>query len=135
MPNTSKSSADGADVWVDGINLTQRFRCLGCGSCCTGDGWVRVSREQEVEIAAHLSLPLSDFRKKYVEWTDDRGAVFKNQEGVENACIFLTAERRCSIHTVKPEQCRTFPYAWRTDRFTSDCAGFVALKREDEATS
>jgi uncharacterized protein len=66
--------------------------------------------EEEARIAAHLGLTVSAFREKYaVEWEEDAGQhalVAKDGRG----CPLLTADRRCSVHEVKPVQCSAWPF-------------------------
>ena len=66
-----------------------------------------MSPEEEKEIARHLSLPLKKFRKRYTRVVGDMLSLL---EKPNRDCIFLTDDRRCSIHSVKPRQCMTFPF-------------------------
>ena len=85
-----------------------RFSCTMCGNCCTGQpGYIWVSHEEEEAIAGHLSLPLEKFRKRYTRLV---GTMLSLLEKPNRDCIFLTDDRRCSIHAVKPRQCLTYPF-------------------------
>jgi Fe-S-cluster containining protein len=63
--------------------------------------------EQDLErIAAHLQLTHADFEEKYVHRTKRTLRLRKPPQG---QCLFHR-DNRCSIHVVKPVQCRVFPY-------------------------
>lgn len=86
-----------------------RFACTGCGVCCTGDASRYVAagpREQEA-IRTFLNISRSWFRRRYLTRVDE------NTEGLRLAqgrCVFLDGQRRCRIYTVRPVQCRTYPW-------------------------
>jgi uncharacterized protein len=84
-----------------------RFECVrGCTNCCSVTGWVYVTEDDIRNAAAFVGLPLTDFEAKYVvrskhttRWRKPQGA----------QCHFL-GEGGCTIHPVKPVQCRLFPF-------------------------
>ena len=45
-------------------------------------------------------------------------------ERPDGACIFLQPDNSCRIQAAKPQQCRAFPYLWRSARLANMCAGF-----------
>ena len=114
-----------AEPWYkDGL----RFECQETGKCCTNHGeyaWVYVSPDEEKAIAAQIGVTLAVFRRDYT-FKDDGYRCLKS---VDDGCIFL-ANRRCTIHEVKPTQCRTWPFwtgnlerkVWEGD-VASFCAG------------
>lgn len=91
---------------VDG----RRFGCTACGNCCMQPGFVYITRTELARIASHLEVAPAELRARhnmgyeaslrawYLDATDGKG------------CPLLTAERRCSVHPVKPKQCATFPF-------------------------
>jgi len=43
-----------------------KFKCTGCGKCCTGSpGYVFLTDEDEVRLADFLKMTISDFQRKY----------------------------------------------------------------------
>lgn len=85
-----------------------RFSCTRCGSCCTGDpGHVWVAPDDEERIARHLGLDAAELARRYVRQVGERRSLVERGSG---DCVFLTAERGCLIHPVKPRQCVTFPF-------------------------
>jgi len=96
------------------------FACQSCGDCCRGDWLIGVDDASHVALKnvdwgrhdpalasgdkfTRLSLPLLS------------GETMTLARAPSGACVFLTAENRCSIHThlgygAKPQVCREFPY-------------------------
>lgn len=84
-----------------------RFECQsGCINCCTQPGEVYLTEDDIPRIAAYLDQTQQEFRERYcVKGVD--GLRLANPPDV--SCLFLR-ENGCSIHEVKPLQCRTFPF-------------------------
>ena len=96
------------------------FACQSCGDCCRGQWLIGVddaahARLQHVDWARHdpalgggekftrLPLPL------------ESGERLTFARSASGACVFLSEESRCGIHThlgyaAKPQVCREFPY-------------------------
>jgi Fe-S-cluster containining protein len=89
-----------------------RFRCTRCGHCCTGTpGFVWVNEE---EIAA-----IAEFRRETVAETTglhthltSRGRSLR--EKANGDCVFYDRELGCTVYTVRPRQCRTWPF-WESN--------------------
>ncbi len=89
-----------------------RFKCTGCGQCCTGpEGYVWVSPEEAKAIAEHLGLPLEEWIKKYTRRVGNRLSLNENKNKSDFDCVFLEG-KRCTIYQVRPQQCRTYPW-WK----------------------
>ena len=85
-----------------------RFSCTQCGTCCTGaPGHVWITSEEEQRLALRLRVPVKEFRQRYARQVGERRSLVEMPNG---DCVFLTKERRCSIHEDKPRQCVTFPF-------------------------
>ncbi len=84
-----------------------RFQCVpGCSNCCEQKGNVYVT-EGDIERAARfLGLPREAFEARYVYRTRHQ---IRLRKPPKSACFFL-ADKRCTIHPVKPVQCRLFPF-------------------------
>jgi Fe-S-cluster containining protein len=63
-------------------------------------------RDQEA-IAGFLGLAPGTFLKRYVRLVGRLLALVDKPNG---DCIFLTEDKRCAIHPVKPRQCLAFPF-------------------------
>ena len=85
-----------------------RFKCTGCGGCCTGpDGYVFLGESDLKSLAKHFDLSNDQFCKKYTRVVEGKLALIdKNSLG---DCIFLK-DNRCSVYDARPVQCRTFPW-------------------------
>ncbi|MDD3917869.1 MAG: YkgJ family cysteine cluster protein [Synergistaceae bacterium] len=91
--------------WEEGLHFT----CLGCGRCCRGEpGAIFFTPEEEEKIASFLSLPVSEFRRRYVT---SRWRAPSLKEKNNGDCVFYDAAAdRCFIYRVRPLQCRLFPF-------------------------
>jgi len=101
------------------------FTCRRCSECCRQPGYVYLANGEAERIAAHLKMDLYDFTDQYTDVVERRRLVLKKAQGED--CVFLTADG-CSVHAVKPKQCRDFPSVWRTERSFDYCLGLQALK-------
>lgn len=85
-----------------------RFECQdGCAKCCEVSGYVYLSEADVTRIAAYLELSQADFESRHVYRTRHSRRLRKPGRGKQ--CGFLK-DKRCSIHPVKPVQCRLFPF-------------------------
>jgi Fe-S-cluster containining protein len=104
-----------------------RFRCTDCGACCTGaPGRVRVSESEIQALAAAKEQDVEDFRKT---WLRKEAGEWLVREQPNGDCV-LFEDGRCSVHEVKPTQCRLYPFWFRNVRSESawertchDCPG------------
>jgi Fe-S-cluster containining protein len=85
-----------------------RFKCTGCGDCCTGSpGYVWVSPSEAEAMADRLNIPLEEFLKKYTRRIGNRVTLKEHPKTYD--CVFLKG-KRCELYDVRPKQCRTFPW-------------------------
>lgn len=85
-----------------------RFECQGDGKCCLNHGrhtYVYVSFNDRKRLAAHLGMTTLEFTKQYTRAAD--GMV--HLKDPERDCPFFR-DNRCGVHTVRPWQCRTWPF-------------------------
>lgn len=93
-------------VSVARINF--RFECqAGCINCCARPGEVFLTEEDRSRIAGRLGLTSAQFTERYCAPEDEEGPRLSIPN--KASCHFLEASG-CSIHDVKPLQCRTFPF-------------------------
>ncbi len=84
-----------------------RFACQpGCTNCCTQKGFVYITAADLERIAEFLGMAAEEFERRYVYRTKN---LLRLRVPRESQCRFLR-EGGCSIHPVKPTQCRIFPY-------------------------
>lgn len=85
-----------------------RFECTGCGECCTGaPGHVWVSRKEIKEIAEFLHFSKEEFTERFLRRVGARFSLIELPKTFD--CIFLK-NKKCTIYSVRPTQCRTFPW-------------------------
>lgn len=91
------------------------FQCQRSGNCCSVPGGVvKVSGPELVAIAEFLGLAPSIVRARYFQRGND---LLRDVPGTSR-CVFLKEGKSpgggpratCSIHPVRPEQCRQWPF-------------------------
>jgi Fe-S-cluster containining protein len=84
-----------------------RFECQsGCVACCQRKGFVYLTEDDIVRTAMFLGMSAAAFEKKFVYRTTNLRRLRTPHDA---QCGFLRADG-CSIHSVKPVQCRVFPF-------------------------
>lgn len=104
QPANRAAGSAGQPWYSEGL----RFSCTQCGKCCTGfEGYVWVNTAMIAEIASFLRISEEEMARRYVRRVGRR---FSLIEKPNNDCIFWEHGRGCTIYSVRPEQCRTFPF-------------------------
>lgn len=102
-----KTGGQKTDVIEDGL----RFKCTGCGKCCTDEpGTIAVNDEEIDTIAKFLGIPRARFVKEYL-YRVPKG--YSIRERSDYDCYFFS-DGKCNIYSVRPTQCRTWPF-WRSN--------------------
>lgn len=87
-----------------------RFECQQCGNCCRGEpGVVWVNKREIEEISSSLNITKETFARNYLRNIQGRFSLLEYANG---DCIMY--ENGCKIYSVRPCQCRTFPF-WTTN--------------------
>jgi hypothetical protein len=87
-----------------------KFKCTGCGKCCTGaPGYVWVTQEEIEIMAKKLGIAPQEFQKKYIRQIGKRISLLEDPKNYD--CIFLK-DKTCTLYDARPKQCRTFPF-WK----------------------
>ena len=86
------------------------FECQGCGGCCSGpgEGYIWVTRPEIEIIADFLKMTAGQFRQKYLKRVGLRTTIIEHQTTKD--CIFLSGGKQCMIYSVRPSQCRSWPF-------------------------
>jgi len=106
--------------------VKSEFRCRQCGACCRWPGNVLLTDEDIAELANFLKLSEVEFIRRYTRLATNRKGL-SLREGAGDDCVFLEA-MRCRVYAARPQQCRNFPWHWRTE---SGCSGLEALGRDE----
>lgn len=95
-----------------------RFRCTGCGRCCTGEpGYVYVVKSEIEALARAAELELTEFEQSFVRRIGIRKSLVELPNG---DCVFFDSlTRRCRVYDLRPRQCRTWPF-WESNVRTPD---------------
>jgi len=84
-----------------------RFACQpGCIKCCEQKGFVYLTESDLQRAAEFLGLTPREFERKHVYRTANK---LRLRVPRDSQCTFLRSDG-CSIHPVKPTQCRIFPF-------------------------
>ena len=102
------------------------FACRACGTCCRWTGSVLLTEADVAEAAAFLHLSEADFIDRHTRLAPNRAGLALLDQA-DGSCEFLEGNR-CRIYPARPEQCRTFPFAWSVP---SGCPGFERTNREE----
>ena len=121
-------------VSQEGFNYKfQPSACESCGgACCTGASGYIWAKYQEIEkMANFLELTVEEFATMYLKKVKHRYSLVEKKLDNENyACIFFNETlKQCSIYSVRPRQCRTFPF-WDTfknneEEVRDECPGII----------
>lgn len=84
---------------------TEIFTCTQCGDCCKGFGGTYLAETDVIAIAHYLGISKSDLLERYCVLSGNRPVLTQGEDGY---CIFF--DRNCSIHPVKPQMCKKWPY-------------------------
>ena len=83
------------------------FVCQMCGSCCTGEGGIVVSRSDRERLSRLLDIPLAVFEQRY---TRRKSQTFYLTTREDGSCVFFSPESGCRVHSGKPDICLAWPF-------------------------
>jgi Fe-S-cluster containining protein len=109
MLSMKSESSDRESPWYqDGL----AFRCTRCGNCCTGEpGFVWVNEEEIQAIADFLGVSAEQVASLHVRTVGRKRSL---REKTNNDCVFYDRGQGCTIYSVRPRQCRTWPF-WESN--------------------
>ncbi len=81
------------------------FECTQCGDCCKGFGGTYVSETDLEAIARFIETTADVVARSYCNPSGPKLVLGQRSDGY---CIFW--DRNCTIHPVKPEMCRRWPF-------------------------
>jgi len=94
-----------------------RFQCTRCGKCCTGaPGFVWVNDAEVQAIADFRGEPVAEVIGLFTRLTS-RGHTLR--EKANGDCVFYDRQEGCTIYSVRPRQCRTWPL-WESNVATPE---------------
>lgn len=124
---------------LPGMNLVQHqgfafsfdpSACRDCGGyCCRGgSGNIWVNGEEIKHIADFLNISPIEVIGTYLKPVGNRLSILERYTDGQYECVFFAVQtRQCSIYTVRPSQCRSFPfwpyYRDRVEELVEECPG------------
>ena len=97
---------DESEPWYkDGL----KFKCSGCGDCCTGEpGYVWVNKAEVAKLAEIVEVSVEEFEEQYTRKVGIRRTLKEYSNG---DCVFFDNEsRKCGVYEGRPRQCKTWPF-------------------------
>ena len=95
-----------------GLDDTFAFKCRSCGKCCKNRDDILLNSRDVYNIATALDLTHEQVIKRYsdvyIGGSSRLPVVRLKPKGVKNVCPLL-ANKRCSVHSLKPTVCALFP--------------------------
>lgn len=91
-------------------DILKRFKCSGCGECCRWGGSVLLTDEDICIMADFLGLEESEFIAQHTRLAPNRQQLALLDQA-DGSCAWLKGDH-CAVYEARPEQCRSFPYAW-----------------------
>jgi Fe-S-cluster containining protein len=112
------------------------LNCLKCASfCCKLAGYVEVRRTDIRRLSSHLGLTVAEFEEKHIVEVTRKGEKLIKSD--YNACQFLGEDRRCTVYSARPRDCREYVCWDQYDHTVYDFAYFyqkaIAAQKRAEA--
>ena len=93
------------------------------------EGPVRVSEEEIEKIALFLNIPLEKFIDEHTVLAPDRKSL-SLKEASDGSCVYYDRNAHaCILQSVKPAQCKAFPFHWNFPGWEKECEGGKALEK------
>lgn len=83
------------------------FDCRMCGQCCEGEGGIILSLFDLQRLHEGLQLEKQAFLDNYAVY---RNGKWQIKTGEDGNCIFFREGKGCSVHSIKPNVCRAWPF-------------------------
>lgn len=85
-----------------------RFECQQCGDCCRIRGLVWVNASEIAQMARHLRMGYTEFKKTYVR---EVGSRLSLDETLKGECLMLDLKTGlCKAYPARPRQCSSYPF-------------------------
>ncbi len=122
-------------VYKEGFDF--KFDASACeycgGRCCYGEsGYIWLNDEEIKRIISFLGLDEGVFVADYLRYENGKYTIKDIKYDGYYSCLFFDREeRKCSIYSVRPKQCRTYPfwsiYKEDSEQLFYECPGVEAL--------
>ena len=92
------------------LNNDIKFKCQNSSNCCISRGsygYVYLSDKDLSKLSKLFKISKFLFKKKYCSYTNN--FLHLKEINKNGNCIFLK-EKKCSVYSARPIQCRTWPF-------------------------
>jgi Fe-S-cluster containining protein len=90
-------------------DLQSKFKCNQCGKCCAVGGDMKISPTELCDMALNCECHTRDFLRQYIDLRESRDDIYRFRHFAP-CPMFNKLERCCDVHTVKPKECREYPF-------------------------
>ncbi len=111
-------------------DILKDFECTGCGVCCRWTGSVLLTEQDITALADGLALTEQEFIDRHTRLAPNRIQLALNDHP-DGSCSFLEGNR-CGVYENRPEQCRSFPFAWRVSEGCPELDRLVVVQKNIE---
>lgn len=98
--------------------------CERCkGKCCRGEkrSYLWINEDEAKALSEYLNMNIDEFKKQYLYLFDKIWSVKDLKINGSYHCVFLNDETgKCEVYTVRPEQCRTYPFWKRFKKYPEE---------------
>lgn len=93
------------------INSKVKLGCNICDKCCINRGDIKLTPINVIQISRYMNISIKEFLNKYTtRLENEEPEIVLKAIGERNTCILNDQNtNKCTIHSVKPMQCVTFP--------------------------
>jgi hypothetical protein len=89
----------------DDLTADDLFHCQRCGDCCKGYGGTYLTQTDIDRISGFLGMRRARFMREICQMSGGKPVIAQAENGY---CVLW--DRQCTIHPVKPEMCRRWPF-------------------------
>ena len=98
--------------------------CEKCkGKCCTGKkrSYLWICEDEIKAISGYLNMNVEKFKKQYLYLFDRKWSIKDLKISGVYQCVFFNGETgKCEVYSVRPEQCRTYPFWKRFKKYPEE---------------
>ncbi|MBQ8139695.1 MAG: YkgJ family cysteine cluster protein [Lachnospiraceae bacterium] len=101
---------DGRRYGINDMVRADAGGCKGCSKCCeTMTNTIILSPLDVYRIERQTGKSFNELLDGHIELNMADGLILPNIKANKNGCNFLSEDKRCTIHSERPDFCRLFP--------------------------
>ena len=114
MNNNKRDAKEDSFVSIKGFNFKfDPMTCESCGGrCCYGEsGYIWSTGDELRKIAGYVKIEFNSFLDEYTRKEQGKFTIKDIKIDGYYSCVFFDRiNRMCTIYSVRPKQCRDFPF-------------------------